>query len=101
LLLSALSFVPIKYVYPSRLDYLTHHRGLRYAMLLATIVWGVASVGLLWDFPASNHFLSFLSMGYLILYVGISLYRTWVPLKDHSQYRDPIITTIPAVEFRE
>lgn len=81
--LAALSFVPIKYVYPSRLDYLTHSRFLRLAMLVATIVWGAATAGLLWIYPATNLVLVFLSMGYLILYVVISLYRTWVPLDPH------------------
>lgn len=80
LLLALLSFVPIKYVYPSRLDYLTNSVALRFAMLIATIVWGIATAGLLWVYPKTNHFLVFLSMGYLILYVAISLYRTWRPL---------------------
>lgn len=78
--LAIFSFVPIKYVYPSRLDYLAKSAGLRVAMAIATIVWGVATMGLLWVYPATNQFLVALSMGYLILYVVISLYRTWVPL---------------------
>lgn len=81
LFLAAMSFVPIKYVYPSRLDYLTHSKTLRLAMLTATIVWGIATAGLLWVYPASHPILVFLSMGYLILYMVISLYRTWVPLR--------------------
>ncbi len=80
--LAVLSFVPIKYVYPSRLDYLTHSKSLRLAMLIATLVWGFATVGLLWVYPKTNPVLVFLSLGYLFLYVLISLYRTWVPLKD-------------------
>jgi phosphatidylcholine synthase len=80
--LAILSFVPIKYVYPSRLDYLTHNKIGRYAMLVATILWGVATAGLLWVYPQTNHLLVFISMGYLILYFGISFYRTWVPLDE-------------------
>jgi len=79
--LAVLSFVPIKYVYPSRLDYLTHSRFWRLAMLIVTIIWGAATAGLLWIYPLTNPVLVFVSMGYLILYVAISLYRTWVPLK--------------------
>jgi phosphatidylcholine synthase len=82
LALAVLSFVPIKYVYPSRLDYLTHNKILRICMLLATILWGAATAGLLWCYPESNPVLTLISMGYLILYVGMSFYRTWVPL-DH------------------
>ncbi len=82
LLLALLSFVPIKYVYPSRLEYLTAHRGLRFVMLLATVVWGVATAGLLWRYPHSGGLFMLFSVGYLIVYVVISLYRTWVPLRS-------------------
>jgi len=78
--LAILSFIPIKYVYPSRLEYLTHNGSLRFMMLLATILWGLTVAGLLWIYPQTNPTLIMVSMGYLILYVGISLYRTWVPL---------------------
>jgi phosphatidylcholine synthase len=78
--LAILCFVPIKYVYPSRLDYLTHSYILRVAMLLATILWGVATVGLLRSYPETNLLLVIVSMGYLGLYGAVSLYRTWVPL---------------------
>ncbi len=80
-LLAVLSFVPIKYVYPSRLDYLADNKWLRLGMLLLTILWGCATAGLLWVYPKSNYILDSISMGYIILYVIISLYRTWVPLQ--------------------
>jgi phosphatidylcholine synthase len=80
LTLAVLSFVPIKYVYPSRLDYLKHNKILRYGMVVATVLWGFATAGLLWVYPESSIPLVIVSMGYLILYVAISLYRTWVPL---------------------
>lgn len=82
--LAALSFVPIKYVYPSRLDFLTHSKWLRIGMLVATIVWGAATSGLLWVYPQTNHLLVFISMAYILLYVVISLYRTWVPLPTEA-----------------
>lgn len=81
-LLAILSFVPIKYIYPSRLDYLTRSKWLRFAVLLATVVWGIATAGLLWLYPTSNYVLVFLSMAYMVLYVVFSLYRTWKPLLD-------------------
>ncbi len=80
LALAILSFVPIKYVYPSRLDYLTNNKYLRVSMVLVTILWGAATTGLLWLYPQSNHFLVGISLGYALLYIGISLYRTWIPL---------------------
>lgn len=79
-LLALLSFVPIKYVYPSRLDYLTNNQFLRMGMVVLTVLWGAATSGLLWLFPRSNHFLVAISLGYMLVYLGISLYRTWVPL---------------------
>lgn len=78
--LSLLSFVPIKYVYPSRLDYLTSNWLLRLSMLVATILWGLTIAGLLWIYPVTNPTLVMVSMAYLVLYVALSLYRTWVPL---------------------
>ena len=82
MVLSVLSFVPIKYVYPSRLDYLTENKILRMGMVLITILWGAATTGLLWLYPQSNHLLVSISLGYCLLYIGISLYRTWVPLSS-------------------
>ncbi len=78
--LSVLSFVPIKYVYPSRMDYLSESNLPRLAMLFATLCWGASTIGLLWIYPRSNPILVSISMGYMILYVGISLYRTWIPI---------------------
>lgn len=80
LVLALLSFVPIKYVYPSRLDYLAESNLPRLAMLMATICWGVSTGGLLWVYPESNQVLVSISMGYMILYVAISFYRTWSPM---------------------
>ncbi|OGT61637.1 MAG: phosphatidylcholine synthase [Gammaproteobacteria bacterium RIFCSPHIGHO2_12_FULL_43_28] len=78
--LAVLSFIPIKYVYPSRLDYLTDNKYLRYGMAIITIFWGAATSGLLWIYPSSNHVLVAISVGYILLYIGISLYRTYAPL---------------------
>lgn len=82
--LSVLSFVPIKYVYPSRLDYLTDNKYLRMGMVCITLLWGAATAGLLWIYPESNHFLVAISIGYTLLYLALSLYRTCVPLTSLS-----------------
>jgi phosphatidylcholine synthase len=86
--LALLVFVPIKYVYPSRLDYLTRNRWLRRGMLLATLLWGVATAALLWIYPETNWLMVAISLGYAVLYVLISLYRTFVPLEDVSLKQD-------------
>jgi phosphatidylcholine synthase len=84
LILVVLVFVPIKYVYPSRLDYLSRNLWLQWAMLIATLLWGAATAAMLWLYPRTNQFLIMLSMGYVIFYVLISLYRTFVPLEGVS-----------------
>lgn len=84
LILSLLVFVPIKYVYPSRLEYLTRNPWLRGAMLAATVLWGVATGALLWIYPDTNRLLVILSIGYAVFYVLISVYRTFVPLEGVS-----------------
>lgn len=78
--LALLSFVPIKYVYPSRLEYLTYNKFLRSSMVIITVLWGAATSGLLWIYPETNHFLVAISLGYILFYFGISLYRTYAPL---------------------
>ena len=80
MILAVLSFIPIKYVYPSRLDYLTNNRYMRYGMLFITVLWGAATAGLLWLYPRTSHFLVGISLGYVLIYIAISLYRTCVPL---------------------
>lgn len=82
--LAALSFVPIKYVYPTRLEHLTHRYWLQVAMLSATWVWGAATFGLMWVYPQSSPILTSISMGYPIFYLAVSLYRTRVPLARTS-----------------
>ncbi|OGT54200.1 MAG: hypothetical protein A3F43_01750 [Gammaproteobacteria bacterium RIFCSPHIGHO2_12_FULL_42_10] len=81
LTLAVLSFIPIKYIYPSRLECLTDSYLLRTCMLLMTVLWGVVTSLLLWCYPGTNHLLVMLSVGYVLFYLGVSLYRTWVPLK--------------------
>ncbi len=81
LVLSALVFVPIKYVYPSRLDYLTRNPALRKAMTAATLIWGFTMAVALWVYPYTNWLIRFLTIGYVILYVGVSIYRTLRPLE--------------------
>lgn len=81
LILIALVFVPIKYVYPSRMEYLSKSLLLRRLMLLASVLWGVATVGVLLIYPRQNTALNAIIVGYILLYTGVSLYRTFVPLR--------------------
>lgn len=78
--LAVLVFVPIKYLYPSRLEYLSPNPWVRRGMLIATVVWGFATAGMLIVYPDSNRLFVFVSMGYAVLYFLVSLYRTFNPL---------------------
>lgn len=80
LTLALLSFIPVKYIYPTRLDYLSGNRYLRMGMGASTVLWGVISIWLLWLYPATNHLLVALSLSYILFYLCFSLYRTRYPL---------------------
>lgn len=82
LTLAVLSFVPIKYVYPTHLEYLSANPLIRKGMAVSTIVWGAVSIWLLWLYPATNHALVAVSLSYIVFYLCISLYRTWFPLES-------------------
>jgi phosphatidylcholine synthase len=84
LVLAVLSFVPIKYVYPTRLEYLTHSHTAQTIMLATTWIWGAATFGLIWTYPQSNLILTIISMCYIIFYSIVSIYRTCVPLASSS-----------------
>ncbi len=81
-LLSLLVFVPIKYVYPSRLEYLTPNRWLRLGVLIATMVWGLATAGMLFVYPQNSPLFVGISVGYCFFYLGLSFYRTFVPINE-------------------
>ncbi len=82
--LSLMIFVPIKYVYPSRMDYLSRRHAVRAAMLIASIVYGIAGLGILWTYPKIQHSLMAYSMAYVVFYFVASFYRTLYPLATHS-----------------
>ncbi len=63
-----LVFVPIKWIYPSRMERL---RGLT---LVATAAWGVACIAMLIQYPEPAAWLLSASLLYVAYYVGISLY---------------------------
>lgn len=80
LLFSILIFVPVKYVYPSRLDYLTDSKTLKILMHFCSTLYGVSSLILLIDYPETNTVCLSISLGYVIMYLTLSFYRTYYPL---------------------
>jgi phosphatidylcholine synthase len=75
---AVLVFVPVRYLYPSRM---TSLRGLTLAF---TAVWGATYVVLLLQLPSPNPWVVGLSLSYVAYYVGLSGYLT---LRNRSGQR--------------
>lgn len=75
-----LVFVPIKYVYPSRLDYLTENKNLKVVMHAFSLIYALSSAWLLWTYPSMDPICLGLSASYVIIYLLLSFYRTYSPL---------------------
>ncbi|MBX3053244.1 MAG: CDP-alcohol phosphatidyltransferase family protein [Caldilineaceae bacterium] len=86
--LCVLVFVPIKYIYPSRLEYLSEKQMLRTGMLGLTLLWGVGSSWLLLQYPRPQHKVTIFLIAYMILYIGASIYRQVVPLGREAEESD-------------
>ncbi|MFA5959166.1 MAG: CDP-alcohol phosphatidyltransferase family protein [Tatlockia sp.] len=80
-ILCLLIFVPIKYVYPSRLDYLTNSSVLKIVLHGFSIIYGISSAIILWNYPDVNSFWLSVSIAYVIMYLTLSVYRTCSPIK--------------------
>jgi len=78
--LCILIFVPMKYVYPSRLDYLTKSKQLKWLMHSCSLIYGISSAVILWKYPQNNTIWLGLSLGYVIMYLSLSVYRTYSPM---------------------
>ncbi|CDZ78251.1 Phosphatidylcholine synthase [Legionella massiliensis] len=78
--LCILIFVPVKYVYPSRLDYLTESKSLKVIMHSFSLIYGVSSALILWNYPHMDSLWLVLSIGYVIMYLSLSVYRTYSPM---------------------
>ncbi len=79
-MLCILIFVPIKYVYPSRLDYLTKSKQLKILMHSFSLLYGISTALLLWRYPKNDMILLSISLGYVVLYLLLSMYRTFSPM---------------------
>ncbi|MDG2402671.1 MAG: hypothetical protein P8M01_06115 [Amylibacter sp.] len=85
LLLCALVFLPVKYVYPSRLNYLSKKPWLKALMLIGSVLFGFHCLGMLAFYPNIPWYLILYSVVYILFYTTFSLLRTIVPLmKDRT-----------------
>ena len=80
IILCILIFIPVKYVYASRLDYLTESKGLKLLMHLCSILYVISVVMLLWQYPQNKPLWLIISLGYVIMYLTLSIYRTYSPM---------------------
>lgn len=71
LALSALVFVPIRYVYPTRT------RPLRLVTIALGVAWGIAMFAMIWRYPAIPPALAWISLAYPIYYFGLSIALHW------------------------
>lgn len=81
ILLCILIFIPIKYIYPSRLDYLTPHTALKVLAHVCSLIYGISFVLILMHYPKKDPLWLGISFGYVTLYFIISLYRTFSPMR--------------------
>lgn len=79
-LLCVLVFVPVKYVYPSRLDYLTESIKLKVIMHLCSVLYAISAVFILITYPNIHPVWLLISLAYVFLYLALSFYRTYSPL---------------------
>ena len=78
--LSIMIFIPIKYVYPSRLDYLTDSFVLKVVYHSCSIVYAISAIFLLLEYPVRSTLWLSLSIAYVVMYLSLSIYRTYSPM---------------------
>lgn len=89
LFLSFMIFVPIKYLYLSRIDYVSPYRSVRIGLMIATLIYAGATIILLAIYPRSNPILIGISWAFGAIYVALSLYRTFFPMPIEDETKSP------------
>lgn len=79
--LSIMIFVPIKYLYLTRIDNVTRSKPLKALLMLCTLAYALATIMLLVKYPETDYLWIGITWIYCVLYLLVSLYRTFVPLK--------------------
>jgi phosphatidylcholine synthase len=74
-----LVFVPIKYVYPSRVEFVFKSSVARWSFRIATGLWGIAFLALVSGVSGNLIWLA-ISATYIVGYLLLSLYRTFRPI---------------------
>ena len=74
---SLLIFVPLKYVYPSRLEYVTDSKWLKVIMHGCSGLFGLSSAMMLLTYPNTNTLSIALSLSYILLYLVLGFYLSY------------------------
>lgn len=77
IVLLVLIFIPIKYVYPSRMNFLTRIKALRTIMLGLSLLFGLFNFLILIFYPDVNILLKIYVLFYVLIYFLVSIYCSW------------------------
>lgn len=80
--LCIMSFVPIKYIYPSRIGNLFRSAVYRYIFSFLTYAWAFIGLMMIISYPRISDWMIAYNIFYWVVYFGLSLFRTFYPLKD-------------------
>lgn len=81
-ILSLLHFVPIRYLYLTRLDFLQDHPHQQRLIQILTGIWGIAMILALFQAPNLSLWVSVICWSYLPFYAACSLYYTLKPPQE-------------------
>lgn len=80
--LSILSFVPIKFIYPSRIDFLSKKYWVRASFTILTSIWGLATIAMLLIYPNIPQLLHIYTFIYIATYGYFSVMKTFEKLMN-------------------
>lgn len=78
-------FIPIKYIYPSRVQYISNRMSIRVGFLALSIIYGFITFLLLYTYPNTFNWLIYYTQFYIALYFLFSFYRNLKPLPIKSR----------------
>lgn len=77
-LFAVLVFVPIKYIYPSRTTVQPK------LMLLFSLIWGIANLSILFQFPHYQRWWMWVSLAFVVYYHAVSLWVMWTDYRKRA-----------------
>ena len=79
-----LTFIPIKYIYPSRMSHVSNNKYYIVIIFIYTLVWGIGTIVSIIIWPSQpSQILNWLVISYFLFYFGLSIYRTIKPIRNY------------------